>query len=142
MTEIIIRPYRSCDREAVIQLWQDCELTVAWNDPAKDIIRKLSEQPELFLVALHEQDTLVGSIMAGFDGHRGAVNYLAVHPDHRKQGIAEKLMSEIEARLTAAGCPKINVMVRGSNLAANCFYEAIGYEPQDVVVLGKRLIED
>ena len=139
---LIIRTFDSKDQNAVIQLWYDCELTVAWNDPVKDIKRKLSEQPELFLVALNEQDIIIGSIMAGFDGHRGAVNYLAVHPDHRKQGIAEKLMSEIEARLTAAGCPKINVMVRGSNLAANGFYEAIGYEPQDVVVLGKRLIED
>ena len=139
---LIIRTFETKDQAAVIQLWHDCELTVSWNDPAKDIERKFSEQPELFLVALNQQNTLVGTIMAGFDGHRGAVNYLAVHPDHRKQGIAEKLMSEIETRLTTAGCPKINVMVRGSNLAANGFYEAIGYEPQDVVVLGKRLIED
>ncbi|MBT4890757.1 MAG: GNAT family acetyltransferase [Rhodospirillales bacterium] len=142
MTEITIRPYGSNDEAAVIQLWHDCGLTVTWNDPAKDIERKLTEQPELFLVAQNNDASIIGSIMAGFDGHRGAVNYLAVHPDHRKQGIAEKLMNKVEALLIEAGCPKINVMVRGSNLEANGFYEAIGYEPQDVVVLGKRLIED
>jgi ribosomal protein S18 acetylase RimI-like enzyme len=80
--------------------------------------------------------------MAGFDGHRGSLNYLAVDPNCRKQGIARRLMFEAERLLTAAGCPKINVMVRRSNLAAAGFYDALGYQPDDVVVYGKRLIID
>jgi ribosomal protein S18 acetylase RimI-like enzyme len=95
----------------------------------------------MFLVA--EQDgRIVGTVMAGFDGHRGSVNYLAVDPNTRKQGIARRLMSEAERLLAEAGCPKINIMVRRSNPAAAGFYDALGYEPDDVVVYGKRLIAD
>ena len=140
---LIIRQFEIKDQQAVIRLWDDCGLTVSWNDPAKDIKRKLTEQPELFLVALEDEtDSIIGSIMAGFDGHRGAVNYLAVHPKQRQTGIAKKLMIQIEKLLTAAGCPKINLMIRNTNLEATAFYQAIGYEPQDVMVYGKRLIED
>lgn len=138
---IVIRPFADTDREAVIALWQACGLVVPWNDPARDIARKLSQQSEAFLVAERE-GRVVGSAMAGFDGHRGSVNYLAVDPNHRQQGIARRLMSEAERLLAEAGCPKINVMVRRSNLAATGFYEALGYTPDEVVVYGKRLIAD
>ncbi len=139
---ITIRQFEISDQQAVFELWNNCGLVVPWNDPAKDIERKRLVQPEMFLIALNDKGVIIGSIMAGHDGHRGAVNYLAVHPSHRQIGIAKKLMAEVEKLLTAAGCPKINLMVRHTNIEATAFYEALGYEPQDVVVYGKRLIED
>ena len=99
-------------------------------------------QRELFLVGVDEAGALIASVMAGYDGHRGWVNYLAVHPDARGAGHARTLMGEVEALLLARGCPKINLQVRGDNADAIGFYAAIGYGVDDVVSLGRRLIAD
>jgi ribosomal protein S18 acetylase RimI-like enzyme len=139
MTEI--RSFRPEDEDAVVALWEACGLTRPWNDPHRDIERKQSVQADLFLVA-STGDDLVGSVMAGYDGHRGWVNYLAVAPSHRRHGLGRRLMEEAEARLTAAGCPKLNLQIRVDNSAAVGFYEAIGYRVDEVVSLGKRLIVD
>jgi ribosomal protein S18 acetylase RimI-like enzyme len=80
--------------------------------------------------------------MAGYDGHRGWVNYLAVAPDLRGRGLARSLMTAVEMRLTAVGCPKLNLQVRNDNEAALGFYRAIGYDVDAAVSLGKRLIPD
>jgi len=136
-----IRPFKPQDQAAVIELWQRCELTRPWNDPRKDIERKLTTQPELFFVG-EVAGVVVATVMAGFDGHRGWVNYLAVSPEHRKSGFGRSLMAHIEVALAARGCPKLNLQVRGSNEAALHFYECIGYGVDDVVSLGKRLIPD
>jgi ribosomal protein S18 acetylase RimI-like enzyme len=80
--------------------------------------------------------------MAGYDGHRGWINYLAVHPEHRRKGIGRQLMSEAERRLRAAGCPKINLQVRSGNASVIAFYREAGFTPDDVVSLGKRLEVD
>jgi ribosomal protein S18 acetylase RimI-like enzyme len=136
-----IRPFQPADENAVIALWQACGLTRPWNDPHRDIQRKLSEQPELFLVAV-EGDAPVGSAMAGFDGHRGWVYYLAVSPRHRRLSIGRALMREAERLLTERGCPKINLLVRSSNTEVLAFYEKLGYTRDDVVSLGRRLIPD
>jgi ribosomal protein S18 acetylase RimI-like enzyme len=80
--------------------------------------------------------------MVGRDGHRGWINYLAVHPDHQRQGFGRLLMAEAERRLQLRGCPKVNLQVRGSNQAAVEFYRRIGYTVDDVVSLGRRLIDD
>ena len=138
---VLIRQFAENDTEALIALWQDCGLTRPWNDPRKDIQRKLQVQPELFLVA-EEYGDLAGSAMAGYDGHRGSVYYLAVHPNHRRRGLGRLLMAQVETRLASYGCPKLNVMVRHSNLDVTNFYQCLGYEDSDVHVLGKRLIED
>lgn len=136
-----IRPYSAPDEAAVIDLWQRCGLTRPWNDPRKDIQRKLTTQPELFLVA--ERDgTIVGTVMAGYDGHRGWVNYLAVAPDRQRQGIGRRLMQAAEAALLERGCPKLNLQVRSGNAAVLEFYARLGYGTDDVVSLGKRLISD
>ena len=135
------RPSRPEDETARIRLWKACGLTRPWNDPGRDIARKRAVQPELFLVALVE-DRLVGSVMGGYDGHRGWAYYLAVHPDHRRRGIARRMMTALETALLEKGCPKINLMVRTDNAAAHDFYEQIGYAHQDVVTRGKRLIPD
>ncbi|MEO8543122.1 MAG: GNAT family acetyltransferase [Betaproteobacteria bacterium] len=136
-----IRPFREADAPAVIALWDACALTRSWNDPAKDIARKLGVQRELFLVG-ETDGSLMASAMVGYDGHRGWVNYLAVHPVHRRQGHGARLMERAEQGLLALGCPKINLQIRSSNAQVLAFYRALGYLTDDVVSLGKRLISD
>ena len=138
---MLIRAFRKGDEDAVVALWQACGLTRPWNDPRKDIARKLTVQPELFLVG--ELDgKIVASLMAGYEGHRGWVNYLAVVPERRRQGFGRVLMLQAEERLLALGCPKANVQVRDSNQEALGFYKSIGYLQDEAVSLGKRLIAD
>lgn len=136
-----IRSFGESDTAAVIALWRACELTRAWNDPAKDIMRKLSVSPELFLVG-EVAGRLMASAMVGYDGHRGWINYLAVHPEFRRQGHGAVLMGRAEQALLDLGCPKLNLQVRSSNAGVITFYRALGYLPDDVVSLGKRLIPD
>lgn len=138
---MLIRPFERADTEAVVTLWERCGLTRPWNDPRKDIERKLTVQPELFLVGV-DDDVVIGSVMAGYDGHRGWVNYLAVDPGHRRAGLAGRLMSVVELKLRALGCPKVSLQVRAGNEVALDLYTALGYEPDHTVVLGKRLISD
>lgn len=137
------REFDPADTEAVVALWEECGLTRPWNDPRADIARKLRVQPELFRVAVDETTReVVGSVMAGYDGHRGWMYYLATAPTHRGRGIASALMREVEALLLELGCPKVQLMVRGDNEQALGFYDRLGYENADVRVLGKRLIAD
>lgn len=136
-----IRPFQSADEDAVIALWRSCGLVVPQNNPARDIARKLKVNPEWFLVG--ELDgKVVGTCMAGYEGHRGWINYLAVHPEHQRQGSARELMQHAETLLRAAGCPKINLQVRSTNTAVIAFYESIGFAVDNVVSLGKRLKHD
>jgi len=137
-----IRAFAEPDTAAVIDLWTECGLVRPWNDPAKDIARKLTEQPELFLVGVDVAARVMATAMIGFDGHRGWVYYLAVSPEQRGLGHARALMQEAEARLTALGCPKIMLMVRADNAAVLGMYEGLGYAQESTVVLGKRLIAD
>jgi len=136
-----IRPYAASDEAAVIRLWQECGLTRPWNDPRKDIQRKLTEQPELFLVGTLDQ-RLVATAMVGFDGHRGSVYYLAVAADQRKRSFGRMLMREAERLLMERGCPKLNLMVRTGNAEVVAFYQKLGYAQDAVACLGRRLIPD
>lgn len=136
-----IRPFQSADRSAVIDLWQRCNLVMPWNDPVRDIERKLAIAPDLLLVGM-QRAQLVAAGMAGYDGHRGWVNYLAVEPMLRRQGLGRALMEALEARLLAGGCPKVNVQVRCSNARAIDFYRRLNYQMENVVSLGKRLQSD
>ena len=135
---LTIRPYEPEDRKAIVALWEACQLVVPRNDPIADIQTKIQFQPDLFLVAVAE-NRLVGSVMAGYEGHRGWINYLAVAPDQRRQGIAKAMMVLAEKKLRALGCPKINLQVRRTNTAVINFYQAIGFEEDDVISFGKRL---
>ena len=136
MTEI--RVFRASDEPQVIDLWLACDLVVPWNVPALDIARKLAFQPELFFVA--ERDArVVGSVMAGYGGHRGWINYLAVLPALQRGGLGRELMAVAEAKLAALGCPKINLQVRATNQGVIRFYEKLGYRVDASVSLGKRL---
>ena len=136
-----IREFTVNDTEAVIAIWRECELVVGWNDPHKDIERKLKVNPELFLVAELDK-RIVGSVMGGYEGHRGWINYLAVSPDVQKNGYARRLMLAIEQRLLAIGCPKINLQVRSTNQSVIDFYRHIEFVQEQTVSFGKRLIPD
>ncbi|WP_243076754.1 GNAT family acetyltransferase [Microbacterium sp. SS28] len=138
---IAVRPFRVAETEAVVALWHAAGLTRPWNDPHLDIERKLAVQPELFLVAA-DGDDVVGTVMAGYDGHRGWLYYLATAADRRGEGIARTLVADAEARLLAMGCPKVQLMVRPDNEAARGFYDALGYEPFETWATGRRLIAD
>lgn len=138
---VVIRRFVSTDEDAVVRLWEESGLTRPWNDPHKDVARKLQAQPEGFFVAVADGE-IVGSVMAGYDGHRGWVNYLAVAPRSRRAGVGRALMGEVERVLAELGCPKVNLQIRGTNSAAVGFYEALGYSVDDVVSLGRRLERD
>jgi ribosomal protein S18 acetylase RimI-like enzyme len=135
------RPYQPADEEAVIAVWRQCDLLRPWNDPHKDIRRKLQVRPDLFLVGVVGEE-VVGTVMVGYDGHRGWINYLAVAPAHQRKGVGRALMEEAERLLRAAGCPKINLQVRATNTAVIEFYRRVGFNVEDVVNLGKRLEAD
>jgi ribosomal protein S18 acetylase RimI-like enzyme len=141
MNEMVIKNYNSSFEKQVIDLWFECGLIVPWNNPKRDIERKMDDDPSLFFIC-EIGGRITGSCMAGYDGHRGWIYYLAVKPEFQKQGIASKLIREAESRLLKIGCPKINLMVRKSNEDVISFYRRIGYKDDPVVVLSKKLYKD
>jgi ribosomal protein S18 acetylase RimI-like enzyme len=136
-----IRAFQLSDEAAVVALWEQCSLTRPWNDPQKDIARKLAVQPELFLVGLMDGEVMA-SLMAGYEGHRGWMNYLAVAPRFRGRGYGRALVEHVERLLLERGCPKVNLQVRATNLDAVAFYRRLGYAQDESISLGKRLIVD
>lgn len=136
-----IRPFAPADEPAVIALWERCHLTRPWNDPRKDIARKLQVRPDLFLVGTLDGE-VVATVMAGYEGHRGWMNYLAVDPEHQRRGYGRGIVAAAEQLLRDAGCPKINLQVRTTNTEVIAFYQSLGYVLDDVVSLGKRLEHD
>jgi ribosomal protein S18 acetylase RimI-like enzyme len=138
---LFIRPFQMADKATLVSLWQLCELTVPWNNPYKDIARKLKIQPELFLVGV-QNSLLIASVMGGYDGHRGWINYLAVHPDFQGQGYAQQMMKSVESELRKIACPKINLQIRSGNAKVMKFYQKLGFTDDLVLSMGKRLEED
>lgn len=136
-----IRPYLPHDEVGVIALWQRCNLLSPANNPREDIARKLRVNPDLFFVGLLKE-ALVATCMAGYEGHRGWINYLAVEPDYRQQGLASQIMTQAEDALKALGCPKINLQVRSTNTTVIAFYESLGFSIDPVTSMGKRLMLD
>lgn len=136
-----IRFFTLSDQQSVVQLWHDCGLVTSANNPFKDIQRKLKVQSKLFLVAV-KNNKVIGTVMGGYEGHRGWINYLAVDPVHQKAGIGKTLMNKVEKELKKLGCPKINLQIRESNAKVRAFYEKIGYSQDKVVSYGKRLVKD
>jgi ribosomal protein S18 acetylase RimI-like enzyme len=135
-----IRSYSESDEAAVVELWREVFPDApAWNVPEADIGRKLKVQRELFLVATVGQE-IVGTVMGGYDGHRGWVYYVVVSPRRRRQGIGTALMKQVEEELAQLGCPKINLQVRASNEEVVRFYKSLGYEVEERVSMGKRLV--
>lgn len=142
---LTIRRFQQSDQAHVIDLWQRCDLLRPWNDPGKDIQRKMSDSPDGFFVgqlASGSNHRLIAAAMAGYDGHRGWVNYLAVDPDYSGNGYGRLMMDHIEGYLLSKNCPKINLQVRSSNADVIAFYKSLGYGEDAAVSLGKRLIPD
>ena len=125
--------------EAVAALWE----RVFPDDPAHNraavaVPEKMRVQPELFLVAL-VGGRVVGTVMAGYDGHRGWLYSVAVDPDGQRSGVGTALVREAEARLCALGCRKINLQIREGNEAVTAFYARLGYAVEPRVSMGKRI---
>lgn len=135
----MIRDFQTQDTQAVVELWQRCDLIRPWNDPHLDIQRKLVDAHPFWVFV--DQGRVVATLMVGYDGHRGSVNYLAVDPGCQRRGIARQLMRQAEQYLLEHGCPKLNLMVRDGNPAKD-FYQALGYQLDPVCVLSQRLIHD
>ncbi len=125
-------------QEAVVDLWNKCGLAVPLNDPIEDIQKKLDFQPQLFFIALLD-DQLIGSVMVGYEGHRGWLNYLAVSPEHQRHGFGKKLVEKAVDELKKLGCLKVNVQVRRKNASTVEFYKHLGFKDDEVVSLGMRL---
>ena len=143
MTEssLLIRPFKEGDEEALVSLWNICKLTVPWNNPYKDIARKLKVHAELFLVG-YLGDKLIASVMAGYDGHRGCINYFAVHPDFQARGYGKQLMDNVENGLRELGCPKINLQIREGNDKVLSYYQKLGFVEEKRINMGKRIEND
>jgi ribosomal protein S18 acetylase RimI-like enzyme len=134
-----ITSYRPQHFDAVAALWAEVNPNDRpWNAPEIAIPMKMSVQRDLFLVAL-DGDMVVGTTMAGFDGHRGWVHLVAVKPSHRRRGIATLLLCEAEKRLEALGCPKINLQVLAGNTAAVGLYKSLGFDIEERVSMSRRI---
>jgi len=140
-SSLLIRPFQTEDEDALVALWEMCELTVPWNNTHKDIARKLQVQPELFLVGILD-NSLIATVMGGYDGHRGWINYLAVHPDFQRKRYGQEIMNSVETGLREMGCPKINLQIRRGNDKKASFYEKLGFTYDHVISMGKRLEAD
>ena len=139
MIDCTVREYAERDRAEVVALWN----RVFADDPPRNapervIERKLGTQRELFLVG-HLHDQVVGTVLGGYDGFRGWIYHLAVAPEHRRAGFGRALIQEIERRLRALGCPKINLQIRAHNSAVRAFYEQLGWTSEAHISMGKEL---
>ena len=137
-SNLSIRPYEERDYRAVNELWQACNLTRPWNDPAKDIDFCLqSPASELFI---GEKDgAIIATIMTGHDGHRGVIYYLAVQPDQQGNDFGRIMVHHAEAWLREKGVWKVNLMIRDDNETVHAFYQAVGYEEEPRIVMARRL---
>ena len=138
---IKIIPMGDEDIPAIVFLWQRAGLVRPWNDPEKDIAFARSSEHADILVG-REQNTIIASVMVGHDGHRGVVYYLAVDPDHQKKGLGRVMMQAAENWLKARSVWKLNLMIRAENDMVRSFYEALGYQPEERIVMARRLAEE
>ena len=137
-----IRPFRDGDEDDVLALWKLCELVRPWNNPRRDIdSARGAASSEIFVaVTADGEERIVGSVMAGYDGHRGWVYYVAAHPEHRSRGLGGQLMRHAEAWLEELGAPKVMLMIREDNQGVRRFYEGLGYEVERRTVMSRRTV--
>jgi ribosomal protein S18 acetylase RimI-like enzyme len=144
-TPLSIRCFEAGDTDVVVALWQEAfpeyrDVTRPQRNPHLSIANKMTTQPELFFVA-EVDGRVVGTVMSGYDGHRGWMYSLAVDTAYRRHGIGKRLVAHAEAALTARGCPKVNLQVLSAKEDIRAFYEALGYRADAVISMGKRLGE-
>ena len=140
---MIIRVFDERDTQAVLALWAQAFPEYATpgkpqRDPRLSIRNKLAMQPEFFFVGVLEE-RLIGTVMVGYDGHRGWMYSLAVAEDERGNGYARALVGHAERALAAIGCPKLNLQVMANKPETRAFYAKLGYQMDEVVSFGKRL---
>ena len=136
---LMVRDYRVEDSGAVVALWQELLADDAPHNEAKRALaHKVAIGDDLLLVATRG-GALVGTVMGGYDGHRGWVYAVAVSPSHQRQGVATALLARLETRLAERGCLKVNLQVRATNQSVVAFYESLGYRVEQRVSMGKRL---
>ena len=133
-----IRPMREADGAAVMALWESCGLTRRWNDAHKDI-NFAKQNPSSEILVGEEGGQIIASVMVGHDGHRGAIYYLAVSPQHQRRGLGQAIHDAAIAWLQNAGVWKINLMVRLENTQVVSFYEKLGYRLNKVVSLARAI---
>lgn len=134
----LIRPFNHEDTEQVVNLWRECGLLFPGNDPYNDIRLKIAFQPELFLVGTMERK-IAATLMAGYDGHRGWLNYLGVLPEFQRSGFGKRMIQHAADLLKSLECPKINLQVRNTNLGVIEFYKKIGFLEHEVSSMQMRL---
>ncbi|QHE93698.1 GNAT family acetyltransferase [Pandoraea fibrosis] len=141
--DIHLRTFDDADTDAVIALWREAFPEYNASDkphrePRRSIANKVAMHDGLFFVAVRDKK-IVGTVMAGYDGHRGWVYSLAVARALRRRGVASALLRHAEVALAKRGCLKLNLQVLTQSREALAFYTAHGYAADDVVSLGKRL---
>lgn len=135
---LAIAPIRAGDVAGVIALWRACGLTRPWNDPAADIA--LARQGSNATILTGRDDgVIVATVMAGQDGHRGWVYYLAVDPRHRHKGYGRVMMQAAEDWLRQRGIEKLQLLVRPDNSQVKSFYQSLGYAEQERIIFAKWL---
>jgi ribosomal protein S18 acetylase RimI-like enzyme len=126
-------------RRCVVELWEAVfDYETAHNTPGLAIDKKLATADGLFFVALSGHE-VVGTVLAGYDGHRGWLYSVAVLPSHRRKGIGMNLVRHAEDALTARGCMKINLQIVSSNESVKTFYESLGYSTEPRISMGKKI---
>ena len=133
-----IRTYRDGDGDRLRTFWLTCGINIRPGDDDGSLARFAARNPGLLILA-EEHDHLVGSALAGWDGRRGWLYHVAVHKDERRRGIGRDLVAELETRLRALGCPKLNLIVWDDNTYAMQFWEALGYRREKTVEYAKEL---
>lgn len=143
MIDVLLRIFSyPTDYNQVLHLWQTAGkgIRVQRSDQPNEILKKLARDPDLFLVACNE-GKIIGTVIAGFDGRRGMIYHLVVASEFRNQGIASKLMDEVEKKLVSKGCIRCYLFVTPDNTAAMEFYEKHGWEKMKILPFAKDLVE-
>jgi ribosomal protein S18 acetylase RimI-like enzyme len=134
---MMIRSMNSTDYPAAFHLWEECRLPLGESDTATEIDRFLARNPDTCLVAVRDE-RLIGTVLGGFDGRRGLIHHLAVHPGFQRQGVGRRLMAEVENRFHDLGVVKVSLWIRNDNRSVVAFYRQLGYElRQDIITMSR-----
>ena len=139
---VTLRVYQAEDFASLQALWEVVFSNDAPRNRAEQAVpAKLDYDPDGLIVAVDAGGVVIGTVMSGYDGHRGWLYAVAVSPDHRGQRLGEALVRAAEARLAALGCVKVNLQIRATNAAVARFYHRLGYQVEERISMG-RVIAD